>query len=110
MDDIKALQQQLAVADFPKETADAIKNVLGMAQARNSELNDQEIDEILNLVDDAINKNKLETKQLLDLAEAISDAQEAVLDAVEEEEEIKQLEENQTGETPPPTTAPAASA
>jgi hypothetical protein len=82
--DLQSIQKQLDEVEFPKETADAIRNIVAMAMARDSILTDEEITEILNLIDDDLAKNKKETVELLNLVEAVQDVQDAMTDALDE--------------------------
>jgi len=99
--DFQALKKIIEDAKFPQETADAINNIIGMAASKGN-LTDQEEEEIINLIDDAIVSNKKETQKLLDIADALQDLQDVLSENIEEAYKLQQ-EEDQVSAPAAPT-------
>jgi|GEM_PF-6758445 len=107
--DLQNFKKQVEEAQFPKDTQDAILNIIGMAMTRGGELTQEENKEILNLIDDAIVKNVQENKKALDVLESIQDFQDEFVAAVDEEYKQQQIDESKNqSATPAAPVDPAA--
>ena len=104
--DLLVLKKQINDAKFPKETSGAINNIFDIAMSKKGELTNDEKQEIVNLIEDAILKNQEESERLMDVVFAIQNYQDAFIESVNDQYAL-QLEEDEKNKNQP---APPASA